>query len=259
MQKSTSIAVIAFILVMVSCQTKDKAKAFSLKEQTPTVIKAEGNEIHQYWEFKNDTILWGSTLGKANHLMAYRDSLKMILGTKTLREKIEKESTQSSVVALFDSVNGDQYNSQMIHSGKMGLIRPINFLEAELLNYQLERYPLLSHPTEFHTFILFQDSTDLVRVYFAASDQPWPPKSNEIFAAISKDLKHGWNVKYDLHNHYEPVTNGYLGILAPSMADAQMFSWIGADFNLEAALITNGFHTVEVKNSEFAILRAHGE
>ncbi len=249
----------AIALLTISCQNSNSHKAFSIKEQKVVVLKAEGNEIHQYWEFKNDTLLWGNALGTVAHVMAYRDSLKMLLGADILNERIDKEASQQSMIFINDSVDGDTYNRQLTHPGKLGKIRPINFIEAELLNYQLERYPLLNHPTEFHAFILFHDSTEMVRVYFAASDQPWPPKSPEIFEAISNDLKSGWNLKYDLHNHYESAGKGYLGIMAPSMADAQMFKWMGSDFNLDFAIITNGFHTVEIKGSEFEYLRGHGD
>ena len=89
------------------------------------------------------------------------------------------------------------------------------------------------------------------RVYFAASDQPWPPKPGVILEAVKKDLKQGWTFKYHLHNHYEPISNHYLGILAPSMTDAQYYMFLSEEYKLEESLITNGFHTVEIKRNEF--------
>jgi len=62
-------------------------------------------------------------------------------------------------------------NKELIKQGYVGHIRDINYLEAEVLNYQLNRYPLLSHPTEFHGFIAEQDSLDKVRIYLGASNQ----------------------------------------------------------------------------------------
>lgn len=153
--------------------------------------------------------------------------------------------------------NGDSINAQLVHSKTLGKIRPINFLEAQLLDYQLNRYPLLSHPTEFHGFILLHDSLNLVRVYFASSDQPWPPKPKVILESIKNDLKHGWTLKYHLHNHYEPKSNNYLGILAPSMTDAQYYLFLSEEYNLGHALITNGFHTVEIQGGEFPKLKLH--
>jgi hypothetical protein len=129
-------------------------------------------------------------------------------------------------------------------------------LETQLLDYQINRYPLLSHPTEFHGFILLHDSLNLVRVYFAASDQPWPPKPNIILEAVKNDLKMGWTFKYHLHNHYEPKSNNYLGILAPSTTDAQYYSFLSEEYNLKKAIITNGFHTVEIQEEEFKKLKS---
>jgi hypothetical protein len=70
--------------------------------------------------------------------------------------------------------------------------------------------------------------------------------------SIKKDLKQGWNLKYHLHNHYEPKSNNFVGILAPSLADAQFYVFLSEDYKLENALITNGFHTVEIKSQEFS-------
>ena len=38
--------------------------------------------------------------------------------------------------------------------------------------------------------------------------------------------------------------------------DAQYFSFLSQDFNLKKALITNGFHTVEIKKEEFEKLKS---
>lgn len=114
----------------------------------------------------------------------------------------------------------------------------------------------MSHPTEFHGFILFHYELNLVRVYFAASDQPWPPKPHVILEALKNDLKNGWSFKYHLHNHYEPKSNHYLGILAPSITDVQYYLYLTEDYNLEQSLISNGFHTVEIQREEFPKLKS---
>lgn len=91
-----------------------------------------------------------------------------------------------------NTLDGDAFIVQLVRSAKAGRVRPINELEAQLLEYQLDRYPLLSHPTEFHGFMLIHDSIGKVRCYFGASDQPWPPKPNVILDAIENDLYNGF-------------------------------------------------------------------
>jgi hypothetical protein len=248
---------LAITFLLTGCQDKKAVQPFSLKDLKPVVLEQKGNEIFQYWEFENKPLLWGVDRGQGVALKSYQDSLELELGTESFRQAVQKEASQSASLDTLHSENGDVINAQLVHSGSIGKIRPINLLEAELLNYQLVRYPLLSHPTEFHAFILFHDSLNHVKVYFAASDQPWPPKPNVIVESIKKDLIQGWNLEYHLHNHYEPKSNHYIGILAPSLADAQFFTFLSEDFDLDNALITNGFHTVEIKSNEFPKFKAH--
>jgi len=246
---------IAFILTSISfligCQKHNKQLYISLKTLSPIVIESKGAEIFQYWEFKNDALLWEKNNSEVANLECYKDSLEKFLGVDSFKRFVQKVAFQDSSYKSINTLNGDSINAQLVHSKTTGIIRPINCLEAQILNYQLSRYPLLSHPTEFHAFVLINDSTNLVRIYFAASDQPWPPKPKVILEAIKNDLSNGWILNYHLHNHYEPKSNHYLGILAPSTTDAQYFLFLSEEYSLKYALITNGFHTVEIKSREF--------
>jgi hypothetical protein len=248
---------LAFIVFLISCHNNGKEQCFSLRTLTPFVIKKNGAEIFQYWEFKNDPLLWDINIGQLPALQSYKDSLENILGKNTFKLTIQQVAFQDISYKLINTENGDSINAQLIHSNTLGKIRPINLLEAQLLDYQLSRYPLLSHPTEFHGFILLNDSLNRVRVYFAASDQPWPPKPKVILDAVKNDLNQGWTLNYHLHNHYEPKSNHYVGILAPSLADAQYYMFLSEDYNLGHALITNGFYTVEIQRGEFQKFKSH--
>ena len=246
-------------MLLIGCQENEVDSSFSLYNLEPVILKKTGNEIHQYWELENSDVLWETEFVSGVALAAYKDSLHGILGNELFQRTINKEATQKSRATLSDTANGDQINAHLIHTGELGEIRKIHLLEAELLNYQLGRYQLLKHPTEFHAFVLFNESSDLVRVYFGASDQPWPPRLGTILEAVVKDLRNGWHIKYDLHNHYEPEANNYLGILAPSMSDAQIFKAFDGQYGMEKALITNGFYTVVIDSSEFKKFEAHGD
>ncbi len=240
---------------IISCKSSVNEKQFSLKTLTTIVMKKNAAEIFQYWEFKNEAFLWDTNFIQPPNLKLYKDTLSKILGEEILKLTIHKLALQDIFFKSINAINGDSINTQLIHSKTLGKIRPINYLEAQLLDYQINRYPLLSHPTEFHGFILLHDSLNIVRVYFAASNQPWPPKPTIILESLKNDLKMGWVFKYHLHNHYEPKSNNYLGILAPSMTDAQYYLFLSEEYKLQNALITNGFHTVEIKREDFRKLK----
>lgn len=242
------------LIVIAGCDTKKQL--VSLSTLKPSVLKENGAEIFQYWEFNNSSLLWDTNFTLPLNLKFYKDSLNSLLSSDTTQSMIQKIALQDIFYKSVNTQNGDSINAQLIHSKVLGKIRPINYLEAELLDYQMNRYPLLSHPTEFHGFILLHDSLNIVRVYFAASDQPWPPKPNVILSAVKNDLKTGWTFTYHLHNHYESKANRYLGILAPSMTDAQFYLFLSEEYNLKHAIITNGFHTVEIKREEFQKLKS---
>ncbi|MBK7233418.1 MAG: hypothetical protein IPH93_14440 [Saprospiraceae bacterium] len=247
-----------FMGLLTSCDNQKMQTEINLKNLTPVVLKQEGTEIFQYWEFKNDSNLWTHHFKIPANIKSYKDTLENIFGKDSFNFHVQKMAYQDNSYQSVQTLNGDSINAQLVHSKMVGKIRPMQYLEAQLLDYQLSRYPLFSWPTEFHGFILTHDSLKLVKVYFAASDQPWPPKPNVILERLVEELKQGWTFKYHLHNHYEPRSSHYLGILAPSMADAQFYQFLFEDFNLENALITNGFHTVEINKSEFSKFKAHG-
>ena len=192
---------ISLLVFIASCSAKKQL--ISLRILQPTVLKQNGSELFQYWEFPNSSLLWDTNFSTPKHIKLYKDSLNSKLSSDTSQSIIQKMAFQDIIFKSVETQNGDSINAQLIHSKVLGKIRPINYLEAELLNYQMNRYPLLSHPTEFHGFILVQDSLNIVRVYFAASDQPWPPRPSIILSAVENDLKNGWNFKYHLHNHYD--------------------------------------------------------
>jgi hypothetical protein len=244
----------AVLIVFVSCDTNKQL--ISLSELKPTVLKENGVEIFQQWQFDDAAYLWETNFVQPNSIKVYKDSLSKILGKDTVNFILLKRAYQDKTYQLVETKNGDSINAQLIHSCALGKIRPINYLESQLLDYQMCRYPLLSHPTEFHGFILIHDSLNQVKVYFAASDQPWPPKPHVILEALENDLTMGWTFKYHLHNHYEPKTNGYVGILAPSTNDVQFYRFLVEDYDLDYALVTNGFHTVEIQKEDFQKLKS---
>lgn len=258
-----------FVLFFAGCSTQEHYPP--LTDLTPTILERNGTEWFQYWEIPNGDYLWQTDdLGQIDALQAYRDSVQVDLGD-AFSGYLKGQSIQhppGDTILIPDGINpdsllaarqgdGDRYNYDIIHYKGVGEVRPINYLEAQILNYQLDRYPLFSHPTEFHGFILTNDSLDLVRVYYVASDAPWPPKPKPVVAAVEQDLQQGWTLGIHLHNHYEPAEDGYLGTMAPSMSDAQYFKGLTNRFQVQVAHITNGFHTVVLLPETFAQFAAY--
>ena len=116
---------------------------------------------------------------------------------------------------------------------------------------------MLSHPTEFHGFITKNEKEGKIRVYFGSSDTEWPPKPTVIIEELEKEINKGWELIGHLHNHYCKKDKNYVGILAPSLADAQYYKMLKERFRLAEVLITNGFHTVEIENKDFAKFESH--
>jgi hypothetical protein len=226
----------------------------SLLDLPATILAQDGPALFQYWEIAQDRTVWSTESSAVPALQAYRDSLALTLGEEELLHILLFESSQQHPPPLPpDTLD----NYALVHTGRLGRIRSINWLEAELLNYQLSRYPLLGHPTEFHGFIAVHESLPRVRIYFAASDQPWPPKPGPIIPHLEQALTEGWRLRYHLHNHYDPPGEQYVGALAPSLADAQYFKALRERFGLPHALITNGFHTVVLPADTFEQFFSH--
>ena len=136
----------------------------SLLETPATVLAEDGPALFQYWEIGQHPRLWSAELGDVPALRAYRDSLALVLGEGMLAQVLQFESSQGHP----DPSQPDTMdNYALVHTGRLGRIRAIHWLEAEILNYQLTRYPLLGHPTEFHGFIAVHNASSRVRIYFA--------------------------------------------------------------------------------------------
>lgn len=249
--KLSQLLILLLFLSIFSCNPVQKKSEFNLEEQPKNVLGTDGAAEFFYWEFEDQESLWTEEREGLSGIQEFRDTLLEILGESDFKRVVEKESTQSYPKdSLLGITNGDKINAMLTHTGTIGEIRPINNLEAQLLNYQLKKYPLIAHPTEFHGFIVYHSQLHKYRVYFAASDQPFPPKPNLLITQLESDIKEGWKLKYHLHNHYEPATNYYLGILAPSMSDAQYFKNLLEKYGLEKALITNGIHSVVIDSED---------
>lgn len=245
-------------LFQFACKEPILKKEFDLYSQPKTILARDGAAEFFYWEFEDSESIWEANTKELAGIVSFQDTLKLLLGPDRYSQVVQKEATQSyHPDSLLNISNGDKKNAMLTHTGTVGEIRPINALEAQILNYQLLKYSYIGHPTEFHGFIAFHAEQKKYRVYFAASDQPWPPKPNPLIRQLEEDMKKGWKLRYHLHNHYEPPSNDYLGILAPSMSDAQYFKMLAENYQVEQAMITNGIHTVVIDAADFPAFEAY--
>lgn len=233
---------------------KEESYLPNFQSLPPIVLHQEGPEIHQYWEFENNAGLWETDFQIPAAIQSFRDSLMMAIGSDSLEFMLKRERTQRAKGELsLDSLD----NWQIVHQGYAGKIRDINYLEAQILNYQLSRYPLLSHPTEFHGFIVQNSDSNLIRVYISASDTPFPPREHRVKDKVRELVKVGWELRFHLHNHYREPEENYLGAMGPSMADAHYYKNLHKSIGLEKALVTNGYTTCEMKPEELTIFNSH--
>jgi len=245
------------ILFFQGCNFIKSNENKSIEGLEKVMLFNDGSTEFYYFELENKDELWESELGEITALEKYKDSLKLQLGNKKYEEAIKKESQQTLGAHLLErALDGDSINALLVHTRSIGIIRNINFIESYILNYQIGRFPMLSRPTEFHGFILKNEETEIIRVYFGASNTEWPPHPTIILNELDK-LSNDWKLIYHLHNHYCKKENDYVGILAPSLADAQYYKMLKERFSLEKALITNGFHTVEIDKEDFEKFESH--
>ena len=238
--------------ILQSCSTQKVVAKKSISGLDKIVLKEEGPEEFFFWEMDNQESLWNFELGPVPAIEAYKDSLKLALGDNKYEEAVKKESIQNLDPSLLEKVeNGDRINALLVHTGSLGKIRAINYLEAQILNYQVSKYPLFSQPTEFHCFILSHPEKGKLRVYIGASNTEWPPHPTVIIDAVEQEQEKGWKLTGHLHNHYCKKDKDYVGILAPSMSDAQYYKMLKERFGVEKTFITNGMHTVEIEAKDF--------
>lgn len=250
-----SLLLLLLVSLFIACEgTKEEAPLPDLQKLAPVVLQQDGPEIHQYWEFADEAGLWETDFPIPEAIQTFRDSLLGAIGPDTLDFMLKRERsvTEKSELPL-DSLD----NWQIVHQGYAARIRDINYLEAQMLNYQISRFPLLSHPTEFHGFILNNEKADLIRVYMAASDAPFPPKPYAVTDQVDSLTQTDWELIYHLHNHYREPEENYLGAMGPSMADAHYIKNLHARVGLGHALVTNGFTTCVIKPSELATFNSH--
>ena len=146
----------------------------------------------------------------------------------------------------------------LILSGRLGSIRPINRIEAEIFLLQLDRFGK-SCTGEILVFVL-RKAGRLGMYGYATATKTIKP--GILRHKLEADIADHWEFCASLHNHPFDFsgkdTTG--GMLYPSGdtadGDVQYYLADSENFGLQRAWITNGFDTIEVAAKEFPALGA---
>ena len=234
----------------------------------PAVIHQDGAAVELVWEMEDAPWLWRGALPASRAFARFRAGVEAQVPELDPRALLRR-TYQGAAAPASEDERRQRHNNRAIAEGRVGRLRPINCLEAALLAYQAERVPMLERPTELHGVILSREADGRTwhRVYFAASDQLFPPKPVHAFERIDRDLAGGWRLVAHLHNHTwhlgeagPPGANDGAGdtlaVTAPSTPDVHYYRGLRDSRGLARALVTNGFHTVEIEARELDALEA---
>jgi hypothetical protein len=223
----------------------------------PVVLRQAADTVYLSWTYPADQLPDQVELSRLPALSSFLDTVRIRAGTVDPRTLLSRQIAYYASRPDSDS-QGEAANGRMVLSRSVGALRPISCLEALLVEYQAERFPMASHPTEFQAVVMERggSGTRQVRVYFTASSAPWPPKGTLLFAAVEADRKAGWRAVAHVHNHpFLFSGNGDIaGANAPSLTDVQFWRHL-RDSGVESARVTNGINTFEAPAGEFDRLR----
>lgn len=224
----------------------------------PVVLRQAADTIYQSWTFEAGQMPERVEMSNLPALSAFLDTVRTRVGGLDARALLDRQIAYYSARPDSDS-HGEAANGRMVRDGSVGVLRPASCLEALLVEYQAARFPMASHPTEFHAIVMEREDAGRrwTRVYFAGSSATWPPKANLLFERIAADRREGWRAVAHIHNHPFLFANGDIaGANAPSLSDVQFWRSVRDEDGVESARVTNGFATFVASAADFDRLRA---
>jgi hypothetical protein len=225
----------------------------------PVLLRQAADTVYQSWTYEAGQIPERVDPSRLPSLAAFLDTVRTRVGALDAQAMLQRQIAFYAARPDSDS-QGEAANGRLVLSGDVGTLRPASCLEALLVEAQAARFPMASHPTEFHAIVMERADagTRQVRVYFAGSGAPWPPKINPLLERVAADRNAGWRAVAHLHNHPFLFASGgdIAGANAPSISDVQFWRWLRDDYGLASARVTNGFATFETPAATFDRLRA---
>jgi hypothetical protein len=226
------------------------------------VLSQSRDTLIQSWTFEAGQVPDRVNPASLPALSAFLDTVRSRVGTLDARALLGRQVAFYAARPDSDS-QGEAANGRIVLGGSAGTLRPIGCIEALLVDFQAARFPMASHPTEFHAVLMERSEAGrrMVRVYFAGSSAPWPPKAELLFEHAAADRRDGWRAVAHLHNHPFLFSSGgdIAGANAPSLTDVQFWRHLRESIGVESARVTNGFATFEAPAAAFDRLRARDD
>jgi hypothetical protein len=209
----------------------------------PAVLLHEGAVIFERWDLPLDGPWLGPSLPADAPYTAYRTAIRNDGAelARPISDPHVAETDAQKEIWRREDLNADLAAPH---------VRPIHCLEAALFARQHARFDQLTHPTEFISVILKKDR--VLRVYFGASDQLFPPKRVYGLDEARRDTADGWQAVAYLHNHTIQKRAGKhaLGTPTPSTNDVHLLRNVTPDIGPGAIWVTNGVFTADVPHAE---------
>jgi len=194
------------------------------------VYQGQG-ETHLSWEFPSTEALWAYDFPTSPHLQRYDEWLQT-------RQPEAHESVTLS--ALEHRINAT------VGQSRLGVIRPLNCLEATLLARQVQLNSP-AHMREFVAYVLRSDATERTKIYWLAGPGEFPPKADRLKPLIRKDVQAGWRLYAIIHNHTGPAP-----VAAPSGSDTYFaLSW--AEEGAERFIVLGGLRAFDASSAELRV------
>lgn len=220
----------------------------------PAVVRRVAAAILERWDIDATPALFEPVLPPDPGYAAYRAAIRQA-GAELVHPIADPPAVQGD--AERELWRREDRNRELAYSGDAGAIRPIHCLEALFFARQHARHDQLAAPTEFLLAVLERrdgGGRRRLRLYFAAGDQMFPPKSVYPFPDVAADVAAGWDFTVLLHNHTirRRGDRPALGVTAPSTSDVEILRGLAAELRLRAAWVTNGVYTIEIPAVAFA-------
>lgn len=255
-------ATLVGLLILVGCVGWQQRTSSALPcrwPAAPAVLHQAADTVFLSWSYSAGQLPEHASLPDLPGLSSFLDTVRVQTGTLDPHALLQRQIGYYASRSDSDS-QGEAANGQSVLSALVGTLRPITCVEALLVEFQAQRSPMASRPTEFQAVIMERtvSGTHQVRVYFAGSNAPWPPKGDLLFDRVVHDRREGWRAVAHLHNHPFLLASGgdIAGANAPSLTDVQFWQHLRDRIGVESARITNGVTTFEAFAPDFDRLQA---
>ncbi|MCR4295972.1 MAG: hypothetical protein NUW21_10585 [Elusimicrobia bacterium] len=150
---------------------------------------------------------------------------------------------------------------ELVLSGGIGRILPMNCAEALLFAEHEARFPVETTATEFLAFILEKNADLKVYLISRGGKAGTAPSGDEVKEDLARDAAEGWTMAATLHNHpfmFDNPTGDIGGVLVPSgdarYGDVGAFKRWRAGSGMRSAWITNGFDSLRLDGRDIDAL-----